>query len=121
MTKTNSEIMTIKQKALAHFKSKLAGELLNIKVDEWDCNIYYRATSSMAVESKIVKLTTEGRTAEALIESIIQKAMDVDGKRLFHDTDRASLMNEVDPSVLIKVAGALNHANADTIGDIEKN
>ena len=30
-------------------------------------------------------------------------------------------MNEVDPSVLIKVAGALNHANADTIGDIEKN
>ena len=121
MTKTNSDNMTIKQKALAHFKSKMAGDLLKLKVDEWDCDIFYRATSSMATEAKIVKLTTDGRTAEALVESIIQKAMDIDGKRLFQETDRPALMNEVDPKVLIKVAGALNNANSETIGDIEKN
>jgi hypothetical protein len=117
---TKSE-MTIKQKALAHFKAKLSGELQKLHVEEWDCEIYYRATSSMSTEAKILKLTTDGKTAEALVESIVQKSLDADGNRVFHDSDRANLMNEVDPQVLVKVATALNNANSDSIGAIEKN
>ena len=49
------------------------------------------------------------------------KSLNKDGKRLFADTDRAMLMNEVDPSVLIKVATALNNANSETVADVEKN
>ena len=113
--------MNIKEKAQAHFKAKLAGEQQQLHVAEWDCDIYFRATSSMATEAKILKLTTEGKTAEALVESIIQKSYNQEGKRLFVDTDRAMLMNEVDPQVLIKVASALNNANNETVGDVEKN
>ena len=120
MTDTKTA-MTIKDKALAHFKSKLAGDLQSITVPEWDCEIYYRATSSMATEAKILKLTTDGKTAEALIESIVQKALDKDGKKVFHDTDRAILMNEADPSILVRVATALNNANSDSIEAVEKN
>lgn len=120
MTDTKTE-MNIKQKALAHFKSKLAGELLSIEVPEWDSTIYYRATSTMSTEAKILKLTTDGKTAEALVESIVQKSLTQDGKRVFHDTDRAVLMNEADPQVLLKVATALNNANADTIASVEGN
>lgn len=113
--------MSIKEKALAHFKSKLAGDMNKLHVEEWDCDIYYRSTSSMSTEAKILKLTTEGKTAEALVESIVQKSLDADGKRVFHDTDRSHLMNEVDPTVLVKVATALNNASSDSVSSIEKN
>ena len=112
---------SIKQKALAHFKAKIAGNLFKYHVDEWDCDVYYRATASMATEAKIMNLTQQGKTAEALVESIVLKALDEDGNRIFRDVDRPELLNEIDPQVLIKVAGILNNANADSIEAIEKN
>jgi hypothetical protein len=118
MTKSD---MTVRDKALAHFKSRLSGDLQKITVPEWDCEIYYRATSSMATEAKILKLTTDGKTAEALVESIVQKALDAEGKKVFHETDRAMLMNETDPAVLVRIATALNNASADSIEAVEKN
>lgn len=122
MTDTDkTQDKTIKQKALAHFKAKLTGNLFKYHVDEWDCDVYYRATASMAVESKIMNLTQQGKTAEALVESIVLKALNEDGKRIFTDLDRMELLNEVDPQVLIKVAGILNNANSESIEDIEKN
>lgn len=124
MTKSDNveQQKTTLQKALTHFKSKLAGELKKINVPEWDTDVYYRGTSSMATEAKILSLTTSGKTAEGLVESIVQKAMDENGKRLFRDADRVTLMHEADPQVLIKVATALNNATTeDSIGDIEKN
>ena len=76
----------------------------------------------MAIESKIMSLTNSGKTAEALVESIIWKALDEDGKRLFKETDRIELMNEADPSVIISVASQLNRlVQEDSIADIEKN
>ena len=121
MTTTDKKTTPL-QNALSHFKSKLAGELKSIEVPEWDTTIYYRGTSSMATESKILSLTTNGKTADGLVESIVQKSLDENGKRVFKDTDRAALMNEADPSVLIKLATALNNANTeDSISDIEGN
>ncbi len=125
MTKSDNTVekkQSALQNALTHFKSKLAGELKKIAVPEWNIDVYYRGTSSMATEAKILSLTTSGKTAEGLVESIVQKAMDEDGKRLFKDTDRATLMHEADPQVLIKVATALNNATSeDSIADIEGN
>ena len=53
MTDTDkTKDQTVKQRALAHFKAKLAGNLFKYHVDEWDCDIYYRATANMATEAK---------------------------------------------------------------------
>ena len=112
---------TVKQKALAHFKAKIAGNLFKYHVDEWDCDIYYRATANMATEAKIMNLTQTGKTADALVESIVLKSLDENGERLFKDVDRIELMNQADPNVIIKVASVLNNANFESIGDIEKN
>lgn len=122
MTDTDkTKDQTVKQRALAHFKAKLAGNLFKYHVDEWDCDIYYRATANMATEAKIMNLTQTGKTAEALVESIILKAFNEEGKRIFTDLDRIELLNQADPQVLIRVAGILNNASADSIEDIEKN
>tara|TARA_Y100000114_G_scaffold77875_1_gene71639 strand:- start:276 stop:506 length:231 start_codon:yes stop_codon:yes gene_type:complete len=76
----------------------------------------------MRTESKIMALTQNGKSAEALVESIILKALDQDGNRVFSEGDRPSLLNEVDPQVIIKVASQLNNVPADeTIEAIEKN
>ena len=124
MTKSENlkETQSTIQKALTHFKAKLSGELQKVNVPEWDTDIYFRATSSMATEAKVLALTTTGKTAEGLVESIVQKSLKEDGSRMFRDTDRAALMNEVDPTVLIKIGTALNNATSeDSIGNIEKN
>lgn len=120
MTDTEKKI-NVKQAALAHFKSKMAGELFKYHVREWNCDIYYRATANMETEAKIMSLTQNGKSAAALVESVILKALDENGKRIFKDSDRIELMNECDPNVLIRIATVLNTANSETVEDIAKN
>tara|TARA_X000000950_G_scaffold83489_1_gene105063 strand:- start:1065 stop:1421 length:357 start_codon:yes stop_codon:yes gene_type:complete len=117
---TTTETKTAIQSATAHFKDKLAGKLYKYHCDEWDIDIYYRSSSSMRVESKIMSLTQNGKAADALVESIILKALDQDGNRLFKETDRATLMNEADPQVIIKLASQLNNTD-DTMETVTKN
>ena len=102
--------MTITDKISKHYMQSIGGDMHKYKCEEWDCDIYYRTTYPLKDESKILQLQTEGKTVEALVESIVTKARDKDGKRLFHDADRIKLMNEADPQVVIKVATAINNA-----------
>jgi len=102
--------MSITDKIAKHYQSAIAGDLQKIHVEEWDTDIYCRTTYPLKDEAKILQLQTEGKTVEALVESIIVKARDKDGKRIFHDADRIKLMNEADPMVIVKVGGAINNA-----------
>ena len=109
------------ERAKGHFADRLSGKLLKYHCDEWGIDIYYRATSSLTVENKIIALQQQGKTAEAVVESIIAKAFNKDGDLLFKSTDRPAFLHEVDPNVIIKVATKLNNANADSVEDIVKN
>ena len=100
----------ILENAKSHFTSKLSGELQKITVPEWKTDIFYKGTYSFAVESKIIELQQQGKTVDALVESVIAKALTIDGKPMFSKFDRVTLMNEVDPQVLIRVATALNNS-----------
>ena len=95
--------------AQEHFKTKLAGGLEKLPVPEWKTDIHYKSSYPFAVESKIIELQQQGKTVEALVESVIAKALNMDGQPMFGKFDKVSLMNEVDPQVLIKVATALNN------------
>lgn len=110
-------------KATSHFKSKLTGELQKISVPEWETDIYYKTAHSFAVESKILELQQQGKTVEALVESVILKAMDPDSKPIFTKFDKVTLMNEVDPAVLVRVASVLNSAISEykTVEETAKN
>lgn len=111
----------ILENAATHFRSKLDGSMRSMEVPEWETTIYYYPTSSLKDESQIFQLQSEGKTVEALVMSIILKARDEHGKRLFVAADRAQFMNEVDPTVIFRVAAEVNGADRESIEDIEKN
>jgi hypothetical protein len=120
-TMTDTDTKTVKQKALAHFKQKITGDLFKYHVKEWDADVYYRATANMATESRIMSLTAQGKTAEALVESIVLKSLDQDGNRLFQNTDKVELMQQCDPNVIVRLATKLNNANNVSQEEVEKN
>ena len=100
--------MSITEKIAKHYQTAIGGELIKYHVDEWETDIYFRSTYPLKDESKILQLQAEGKTVEALVESIVTKARSKDGKRLFMDADK--LMNEADPMTVVKVATAINNA-----------
>ena len=101
--------MQITDKIAKHYQSSIAGELKKYHVKEWDTDIYYRTTYPLKDEAKVLELQAQGKTIEALVESIITKARDKDGQRLFVDADKVKLMNEADPLVVVRVATTINN------------
>jgi len=105
--------MSLADNIRGHFKEKLGGELNKMTIQEWKTDIYYKNAYSFAVESKIINLQQQGKTVEALVESIICKSLNPEGKPMFGNGDRYMLMNEADPSVLLRVASELNSATTE--------
>ena len=68
--------MTVMNNITGHFKERLAGGLRKITVPEWKTDIYYKGAYPFAVESKIIALQQQNKTVEALVESLILKALD---------------------------------------------
>lgn len=110
----------ILEKATAHFRNKISGDMRKIHCEEWACDIYVRNSSTLREESKVLELSQQGKTVEALVESILVKCRNADGTKMFNVADKAVLMNEVDPQVLIRIAGEINGVQ-DSIEDAEKN
>ena len=104
---------TVLKNAQEHFKSKLAVGLNKMSIPEWKTDIYYKPAYSFAVESKIIELQQAGKTVEALVESIISKALNPEGKPMFNRMEKLTLMNEVDPQVLLRIATILNSVTTD--------
>ena len=109
------------QKAQKHFQSKLAGVLNKHHVEEWDLDVYYRGITTLRQESKIVELSSTGKSVEALVESIIQKALNAEGKPLFTPHDKTALMNEADPAVVLGLARVLNGSDLPKVEEVEGN
>jgi hypothetical protein len=101
--------MSVIDKVTKHFNESVDNNLKKFYVSEWDLDVYYYPTYSFKDESKVMQAQSAGKTVDALIETIIVKARDGEGKRLFKDADRSALMNEADPTIVIKVAGAINN------------
>jgi hypothetical protein len=112
--------MSILDNVKAHYRSKLSGELQKITVPEWKTDIYYKTAHPFAVETKIIELQQAGKTVEALVESVILKALDPEGKPMFNKFDKNTLMNEADPAVLMRIAAILNATTSDYEA-VEKN
>jgi hypothetical protein len=95
--------------AKAHFKELLAGGLRGpIAVPEWNTEIYYKPATTFQQESKIVELTSQGKTVEALVEALIMRALDGDGKNIFQKADKVDLMRSVDPNIIMRVMAEMN-------------
>lgn len=98
----------ILEKATAHFRNKISGEMRKISVPEWECDIWVKNSATLREESKILELSQQGKSVEALVESIIVKARNEDGTKMFTLPDKVTFMNEVDPAIIIRVAAEIN-------------
>jgi hypothetical protein len=106
-------------KATSHFREKISGDMKKVHVPEWECDIYFKPTLTLKEQGKLIELASQGKQVEALVESLIVKARNADGTKMFNFADKAALLNEVDPGVIIRVVGEINNAN-DEEQDLEK-
>lgn len=106
-------------KATSHFRTKISGEMKRVHVPEWDCDIYFKPTLTLREQGKLVELASQGKQVEALVESLVVKARNQDGTKMFTMPDKMILLNEVDPGVIIRVVGEINEANDEDV-DLEK-
>lgn len=100
-------------KATNHFRQKLSADMLSVYVPEWDAKIFFKPTITLKEQSKLIELATSGKQVEALCESLIVKARNEDGTKMFGPADKVVLMNEVDPQVIIRVVGEINEINGE--------
>jgi hypothetical protein len=95
-------------KATAHFRNRIGGEMRKVHVAEWETDIYFKSSNTLKEEAKLIELAQQGKTVEALVETLITKARNQDGTKMFTMPDKMIFMNEVDPSVIIRVVGDMN-------------
>jgi hypothetical protein len=108
--------MSVLQKAKKHFHSLNSGELNSIDVPEWETKVYWKMGGlNFAQQSKVIELTNAGKTAEALVEMLILRAIDADGKKMFKQVEKNEIMREVDPDIILKVVTAMNDVEEDVV------
>jgi hypothetical protein len=113
----------ILDKATAHFRNQIGGEMKSVDVPEWETKVFYKTTTSLREEGRVLEFSQQGKSVEALVESLIIRARNEDGTKMFAPADRATLLNEVDPKVLIRLVGQMNDIDVDLskVDEIEKN
>ena len=107
--------MNVLDNAKTHFRDVLSQGMKKVEVPEWEATLYFKPATTFAQEQKVVSLHNEGKVVEALVESLIGRALDEDGKRVFKSADKQVLMNEVDPQIILRIVGEMNGA-----GEVEE-
>jgi hypothetical protein len=108
-------------KITGHFRNKISGEMSSIYVEEWDLKIHYKNSNTLQEESKLIELAQKNKTVEALVETLIIKARNEDGTKMFKPADKTIFLNEVDPTTLIKAVGDMNAVLDIDVEEAEKN
>ena len=94
----------------------------HITVPEWDdMKIYFKEANTLNEESRLLNLAQQGKTVEALVETLIVKARKEDGTKMFTIHDKTTIMNEVDPSVVIRICAEINQTIDSNLEIVEKN
>tara|TARA_R110000822_G_scaffold55455_1_gene140981 strand:- start:215 stop:568 length:354 start_codon:yes stop_codon:yes gene_type:complete len=110
--------MTVLNTAKQHFKEIANKGTAHIDIPEWGTVVYWNISGlNFAQQSKVIELQQSGKSAEALVEMMIMRAMDADGKRMFKLAEKTEIMREVDPNMILKVVTAMG--DSDTEADDE--
>lgn len=113
--------MSIIEKAVQDFQSKVSGGLNSVEVPEWDTTIYYKRTWSLKQQEPVNRLNSQGKATEAVVETLIIRALDEDGRPVFKRADKTELMNKVDPDVIARIVIEMSKEDDYSQEDVEKN
>jgi hypothetical protein len=106
--------------ATKHYQNQIK-EMNSFHVPEWDVTIHHRGVTTLAQESQVIELARQNKTVEAMVVTIINKARHEDGSLMFNKHDRTTLLNEVDPAVVLRVAEQINGGALPKMEELEKN
>jgi len=113
------------ERARAHFKQQLDSEDLSfVVVPEWGDNpqeplkIYYKPMN-LEQQNRIFKYVAQS-SLESLAQTLIERARDENGNRLFANAHKIYFMKEVDPSVIERIVVEMAGDEIDD-SEIEKN
>jgi hypothetical protein len=106
-------------KAKQHFQSQITGEMKSCHIEEWGCEIYWKPMNGLQ-RDKIMKHVFENQMTAAAVETVLLRALDEDGKRLFKDADRVDLMRNVDPKIIDKIFGEMGGIDDDLLPEVEE-
>ena len=101
--------MSIIDRAKSHFESL---GVQDIEIEEWKDDegkptVVYWNPITLAEKKKLFSRSDNLNDVGLLADIVIMKALDKDGNKLFHTTDRLDIMNKVDSDVLAKIAAAM--------------
>ena len=77
--------------------------------DEIILTVYWHPLTIAEIEA-IQKKSITDDTSDYALQRMIEKALDIDGKRIFQDGDKASLRREVEASILQEIQLAMIEA-----------
>ena len=106
--------MGVLDNAKTHFDSL---ETKVIEVEEWE-TVIYASPFTMGEKKKLWKHAKED-DIEFMVRTLILKALNKDGSKMFDISDKITLMNHVDPNVIVRVVGDISVA--DTIEEMSGN
>ncbi len=110
--------MTVLNKAKEHFKEIANQGTTHIDIPEWDTVVYWQISGlNFAQQSKVIELQQNGKSAEALVEMMIMRALDSDGRKMFKLAEKTEIMREVDPNVILKIVTAMGDSDSEADGD----
>ena len=82
-----------------------------IKNDEVILSVYWNPLT--IAEREAIQKKSSDDVNDYALQMMIEKALDVDGKRIFQDGDKASLRREVEVTILEEIQLAMINAGAD--------
>lgn len=98
--------------AKKHFHSINSNEMDSMEVPEWQTTVYWKKGGlNFAQQSKVIELTQQNKVAEALVEMLILRALDSDGKKMFKIVEKQEIMREVDPNIIMKIVTAMGEGD----------
>ena len=117
---TEKKQVNVLANATKHYQSQISS-MNSFEVPEWNVTIYHRQVTSLAQEAEVIELARQNKTVEAMVTTIINKARHEDGSKMFTKHDKAVLMNEVDPTVVLRIAEKINGGAMPKLEELEKN
>ena len=102
-----------------HWRSQLDKQMGEVVVPEWDVTIFFKPMN-LSQQNRIFKYANEG-SLESLVETLLIRALDADGRKLFSNSNKKFFMEKASPSLIADVVSAMNDAPDTTIEDARKN
>ena len=100
--------MSVLERAKAHYAERMASEPRALRIPEWDVTVYVKPAMTLAQMGEIMELSRDGKSAEAMVMTLVHRLVDEVGKPVFRKVERTELMRSVDPDVLARIVTEIN-------------